>query len=167
SLRCSISPAIWAWACCSLRLIFSFSCSAASSSLVRSRIWSSSITAVWNRPKSELRALRRCSAWSIKISMIFLWRAISACSASTSAGAGDRQVSSGIAGLDIGDGDTAQGLIDMHTVELLAIGAETDGVVVAKDLPHLLLDAGLGDFQIAQHAVAGEDELQRADLGAQ
>ena len=47
-------------------------------------------------------------------------------------------------------------LIDMHSIELFAIGAETDDVIVCHDLANLGTDASLLDLEKTKQAVAIE-----------
>src|SRR5450830_1709324 len=59
--------------------------------------------------------------------------------------------------------DPGERLVDMYAVKLLTETAETDGVVALENLPDAILQTVLGDFQIAQHAVADQNQLGRPD----
>src|SRR5437867_4286221 len=161
-LRSSISRSICCLARCKSRVIFSFSRSAASSSRVRSRTRSSSRIVVWNRPKSE-RSLMLRSARLTSACTTLLSRAISARKLSTFSGG--RSFVSGMSLLGRGaDRDAGQGLVDVHTAVLLAVGSKAHRVVLVENFRDLVLQTLLGDLQVAQDAVAGEDHVRRANF---
>src|SRR5664280_696630 len=123
------------------------------------------MTVAWKRPKSEsctlvLDSERSMSAWTILLS-----RTISASRAGTS-GRSSLRWRSGIAGLRgaRSEGHAGQGLIDVHAAELFSVGVEAHRVVLPEYGVHGRAEAGLGDLQLPQDAIAGEDELGFADL---
>src|SRR5664279_2460969 len=124
------------------------------------------MTVAWKRPKSEsctlvLDSERSMSAWTILLS-----RTISASRAGTS-GRPCFLRRSGIAGLRGAgpEGHAGQGLIDVHPAELLPVGVEAHRVVPSQYVVHGRAEASLGDLQLAQNTVAGEDEFRLADFG--
>ena len=52
----------------------------------------------------------------------------------------------------------------MYTVELFAVATKPYGVVAPKNLLDAIFQTILGNFQIAQDAIASEDELKRPDF---
>ena len=59
--------------------------------------------------------------------------------------------------------DASEGLVDMHAEVLLAIAAETNGVVVAEHLFNPIDESTFCHLQLAQDAVAAHDQLWIAD----
>src|SRR3990167_3382299 len=142
-----------------VRLIFSFSRKATSSSAVRLRTRSPNMIVVWNRLKSEPWRLALRSARSISARTILFSRITSPCKA----------CSAGLAGADPGsgtvrlrragaDGNADESLVDVHAMELLAVGIEAYDFVVHQDFAHALRQMVLLNFQFAQNAVAAQDE---------
>ena len=85
-----------------------------------------------------------------------LWfsRSSSACRASSSA----TRPSSRSA-----NGDTGEGLVDVHAIELLSVGVEADHLLASEKGRCLLAAAIALDFQPAQEAVAADGQQRRAE----
>src|SRR5690606_12085417 len=61
------------------------------------------------------------------------------------------------------NGDTGEGLVDVHAIDLLSVGVEADHLLAPEKSRNLLADAIGLDFQAAQEAVAANGEQRRPE----
>ena len=62
------------------------------------------------------------------------------------------------------DGAAGEGLIVVYAAKLFAVATETYGVVAQENLDDAISQSVFGNFQIAQNAVATQDQLHWADF---
>src|SRR5690606_2718373 len=61
------------------------------------------------------------------------------------------------------NGDTGEGLVDVHAIELLSVGVEADHPLLAQQCGDRLDAAIVLDLQAAQEAVAADGQQQRTE----